>query len=151
MDKQITWLSIIVDQITRRRQNRRNLAASVNMADYGKALYLYKRSQIHIIINWPNIRQHAMLPKRKLRTDSQDALVRHINGKNQRNVTATSPWISIRLGKCGTLEKNWSIGGRKPFVKGEKILKWFIAIPQLSIWPSARIVKFSSRIFWNIL
>jgi len=25
---------------------------------------------------------------------------------------ATRPWISIRLGKCGTLEKNWSIDGR---------------------------------------
>jgi len=35
---------------------------------------------------------------------------------------ATRPWISIRPGKCGTLEKNWSIDGRsgKSFKQGEK-------------------------------
>lgn len=141
MDTEITWLSIIVDKATKRWKIRRNLAASVNMANYGKELFLntnvYKFTLLSI--DHANSRQHAVLSKRKLKTVSQDALVRHTYKRKESTQCSVHESLNLYSSRqMRDVRKKLEYWRKKTLCKGKKILKWFIAIPQLSIWPSAR-------------
>jgi len=74
----------------------------------GISSFLYKYS-LYFIKIWKIVQRAVSAPR--CRNENwelflrRDTLQEHIDEKNQRNVTMTSPWISIRLGKCGTLKK----------------------------------------------